>query len=278
MKKVIIWTLIVVCIAGFAGWYFWLRDGGTNGGTNDTENLLKNLSPEEVFTPPPPGEEPEGEPFLIDATKHLDPSNLPQSGVIREWQINLKAVVLAVSGNHLTLAPISGKVGNIEAIGNKEVELIISEKIKITKHVSAEETMELKLKDLKPGDILRIYVWWQKDFGLEPHGSIRPYCVGYRIQNVDITKLETTTVPILWRGTAIGGVQEVSGRTLTIVRAKETIDIPIREDARITMMCAGSDIPWKLERVKKGDSAFVSFVLTEEKELEGISVSFWRHG
>lgn len=267
MKKVIIWTLIVVsgCVAG---WFFWPRDGGTDG--------IENLPPEEVFIPPPPGEEPEEEPYLIDATKHLDPSNLPQSEVIREWGINLWAVVLAVSENHLTLAPISRKIeeGSIEIkVGNKKVELIVPEEIKISKQAgeAKEIGLELELKDLKLGDTLRVSIWWQKYFGLAPGMGIHVYW------NVDITELERTTLPILWRGVATGRVQDISGRTITLIREKETLDILIREDAQVTMTYAGSDIPWRLDYFKKGDSASIIFVLTEEKEFEGIDVGFRRH-
>jgi len=198
---------------------------------------------------------------------------LPQSEVIREWGINLWAVVLAVSENHLTLAPISRKIeeGNMEIkIGNKKVELIVSEEIKISKQAgeAKEIGLKLELKDLKLGDTLRVSIWWQKYFGLAPGMGIHVYW------NVDITELERTTVPILWRGVATGRVQDISGRTLTLIRGKETLDILIREDARITMLYAGSDIPWKLDYFKEGDRANIIFVLTEEKELEGIDWDF----
>jgi len=276
VKKVIIWTLILVCAAGFAGWYFWLRDGGTDD--------IENLPPEEVFTPPPPGEEPEGEPYLIDATKHLDPSNLPQSEFIHEWGINLQAVVIAVSDNQITIAPFSGYLAAIEAIGDKEILLTVPADLKIIKYISEEKNQEFELKDLQSGDIIQqVSCWWQKYDGWAPHVGISPYCVirvtkdACDIQNVDITELERATLPILWRGLAVGDVQDISGRTLTLIRGKETMDILTREDARITMIYAGSDIPWKLDYFKEGDSANIIFFLTEEKELEGVDVGFWRH-
>ena len=225
-------------------------------------------------------EEPEVKPYLLNVAEPLDTRNFIQSGLIWMWTINFKSLIITdISDYTLTLVSF-----NEEKVGDEKLEVIAGKATKITKAVPVEvdegrvtfERREIKFEDLQVGDIIEVYVRWQEHYNMEPEAIIT---VWDKRELEELEESEKSVLSISWMAGLNGTVEEINGRTLTLIKENETLDVFIKEDAFVDL-CLSPDsfIEVNFEEVKIGDEVTVMGIFTENKEFEGneVNISF-RH-
>ncbi len=293
MRKIIILLVVLVFVAGGAGFYFGYQRGaeqydvGFQAGHNDGYNEGLAVGYEEGkengyiegYRAYQAGEEePEVKPYQLDVSQLLDTSNFIQSGLIWMWTIHFENLIITdISDYTLTLVSF-----NKEKIGDEEFELIAGTVTKITKAVPVEigegrvtsKYREIEFEDLQIGDVVEVYARWQEHDNMEPEAIIT---VWDKRELEKLEESERSTLSISWTAGLNGTVEEINGRTLSLLRDGEKLDIFIREDSlvRLLVRSSGSRTEVNFEEVQAGDSITIIASFTEDKRLEGTEIDIF---
>lgn len=217
-------------------------------------------------------------PYLLNVAEPMDTSNFIQSGLIWMWTIHFENLIITdISDYTLILVPFEeGK------IGDEKVELIAGKVTKITKAVPVEvgggrvtfERREIKFADLQVGDIVEVYARWQERSNMEPEATIT---VWDKRELGGLEKSEKAALSISWTAGITAEVEKINGRTLSLLRGGEKLDVFIREDAsvRLLVRSSGSRIEVSFGQIKLGDSVSVLADFTGDKRLEGTEIDIF---
>ena len=224
-------------------------------------------------------EKPKPEPYLLNVAGPLDASNFIQSGLIQGWAIrffNLVITDISVSDYILVLASTKS-----DRIGWERLKVVAGPVTKITKAVAVPvvgepgrvtfEEREIKFTDLQVGDVVEVYALWQEHDNMQPRASIT---VWDKRQLEELEESEKLELSISWIAMINGDVEKIDGRTLTLVRKSERLNVFIREDALIYLLIyQGPRNEVSFSEIKLGDSIALDANFTKEKKLEGTEIT-----
>ena len=224
----------------------------------------------------------EKEPYVLNLSETLDTSNFIQSGLIQMWAIhffNLVITDISISDYTVVLASVDGNIMGWERLMvvagpateiNKAVQVPVGDGRVTFKEVG------IKFADLRVGDVVEVYALWQEHNDMQPEGRIT---VWDKRDLGKIVESEKLALSIPWTAGISGEVEQINGRTLTLVRGGERLDVFAREDALVYLLIyQGSRNKVDFGEIKVGDSIAFDANFTKDKKLEGAEITiFPRH-
>ncbi len=304
MKKIIILLVVLIFIAGGAGFYCGYQKGaeqydvGFQTGHNDGYNNGlavgyqegKEKGYVEGYRACQAGEELEVKPYQLDVSQTLDTSNFIQSGLIWMWTIRFENLIITdISDYTLTLAPSNFADFPLYEwkIGDEELKVIVGPLTKITMAVTipvpgedgrvTTEDREIKFADLQVGNVVEVYARWQEIDNMEPYATIRVITDWGKLKVEELEKSKKVELSISWAAGITAEVEKINGRILSLQRESEKSDVFIREDTVVSLLVrsSGSRTEVSFADLQVGDSVSVTANFTEDKRLEGVEITIF---
>jgi hypothetical protein len=215
--------------------------------------------------------------YFLNPPASSDTDDLMQSELITLWSLDLRdqqMIITNISDGVLTLAPLYEREVKWE-ISSEEFKIRVDDQnVEIS---TGANWQKMELKDLRAGDVVEIYIRWQRINNMVPEGRIAVW--GH--EEIEQFERMERSVPIIWVVGLCGEVDKISGRNLVLTRGKQSLDVSIKEDAPVSLINAGGGKPISInfDEIMLGDTVDISANFIQENErFEGTDITVFPRG